>query len=149
MYKLHITFSILLFLVLDTQLEFPSFICFGVIRHLLSMLNNRKICIFGSPRCFQFRFWSPFKIVNEFCPLILSNHSILVLESRIGRWLLQRDVDCHVSRSYWMMTVTCHIVIICLILYCLSNFGGKNQLYNLLVWEGKKQRMVNLKICWI
>ena len=35
---------------------------------------------------------------------------MLVPQITIGRSPLVSDVDCHVSRSYWMITFTCHVL---------------------------------------
>lgn len=71
-------------------------------------------CIFCPLICLQFWFWSPFKINDEFYPLILSHHTILVFPSKIRCWRLQMNVDRHVSHSYWMMMTTmCHVLIEC------------------------------------
>ena len=60
----------------------------------------RKNYIFGLPICLQFRLWSPFKIIDEFCPPILSNHTILVFKSRT----LTITMECWLSRVMFWLT---------------------------------------------
>ena len=66
----------------------------------------RKNCIF----CLWFRFWSPFKIIDKFCPPILSNQQF---------WLpiLELDVACYkgILTVTWMSNswkMKCIVVII-------------------------------------
>lgn len=76
---------------------------------------------------FNFRFWSPFKIIHTFCHLFLFNHAILVFKSKFKALIVIKECwlpritfwlndDGHMSCSDWWMstlwTMKCIVIVI-------------------------------------